>query len=576
MFASNDIIDKLPKRLLQFVKTQDYDAYSPIDHAVWRYVMQKNVRYLSTIAHESYLTGLRQTGISLEHIPSMYGMNRILKDIGWAAVAVDGLIPTEAFLEFQAYNVLVIAADIRQADDIEYTPSPDIIHESAGHSPIIANAEYAEFLRRIGAIGCRAIASAHDHALYAATRQLTNLKDANSADVGQIREAENAVNDLQNSVKTASELTKIRNLHWWSVEYGLIGDLRNPKIYGAGLLSSIGESAWCMSDKVEKLPYTIAAADYDFDYTKPQPQLFVTPHFAHLSLVLDEFSNTMAIRKGGLEGIQKLIESKHLGTIELSTGLQISGVFTDVITDASHKVAYIQTVGKTALSFHEKELVGHGTYAHPNGFGSPIGKLKGINLAIEDMSPRDLEAYNIYEGRTVRLDFEGDISVSGDVITGKRTLKGKILLISFKNCTVKHKDRVLFHPDWGIYDMAIGKKIVSAFSGAADENSFEIDTPISPALPKSAKSLAQINLENLYKSFDNCKKDATKYVDLPTVFEQLTTNYPNDWLLCLEMLRLLKSEKINTELQNKIVGHLTKIQLKTPKIAHLIEDGLTF
>jgi phenylalanine-4-hydroxylase len=48
-----------------------------------------------------------------------------------------------------------------------------------------------------------------------------------------------------------SEMAQIRNLHWWTVEYGLIGTLDNPKIYGAGLLSSIGESAWCMTDEVQ-------------------------------------------------------------------------------------------------------------------------------------------------------------------------------------------------------------------------------------------------------------------------------------------------------------------------------------
>lgn len=96
----------------------------------------------------------------------------------------------------------------------------------------------------------------------------------------------------------------IRNLHWWTVEYGLIGTLDDPKIYGAGLLSSIGESAWCMTDKVKKLPYDIKAAFQDFDITKPQPQLFVTPNFAHLSLVLEEFANTMALRAGGLNGIK--------------------------------------------------------------------------------------------------------------------------------------------------------------------------------------------------------------------------------------------------------------------------------
>ena len=80
------------------------------------------------LAHESYLEGLKKTGISANSIPSMYGMNRILQDIGWAAVAVDGFIPPQAFMEFQAYNVLVIASDIRQVNHIEYTPAPDIIH----------------------------------------------------------------------------------------------------------------------------------------------------------------------------------------------------------------------------------------------------------------------------------------------------------------------------------------------------------------------------------------------------------------------------------------------------------------
>ena len=70
--------------------------------------------FLSKVAHNSYLDGLEQTGISIDSIPNMYGMNRILKDIGWAAVAVDGFIPPNAFMEFQAYNVLVIASDISQ------------------------------------------------------------------------------------------------------------------------------------------------------------------------------------------------------------------------------------------------------------------------------------------------------------------------------------------------------------------------------------------------------------------------------------------------------------------------------
>jgi phenylalanine-4-hydroxylase len=68
-----------------------------------------------------------------------------------------------------------------------------------------------------------------------------------------------AVEDLQNNMGELSEMAQIRNLHWWTVEYGLIGTVESPKIYGAGLLSSIGESAYCMTDQVTKRPYDMAA-----------------------------------------------------------------------------------------------------------------------------------------------------------------------------------------------------------------------------------------------------------------------------------------------------------------------------
>ncbi|HNQ84064.1 MAG TPA: hypothetical protein PKM34_10505, partial [Bacteroidales bacterium] len=172
----NEILGKLPHHLMQLVIDQPYNSYTAQDHAVWRYVMRQNVRYLSKVAHGSYLDGLKRTGISIDSIPHMYGMNRILKEIGWAAVAVDGFIPPAAFMEFQAYNVLVIAADIRPIDQIEYTPAPDIIHEAAGHAPIIADPEYAEYLKLFGRIGSRAFASARDHEIYEAVRHLSILK----------------------------------------------------------------------------------------------------------------------------------------------------------------------------------------------------------------------------------------------------------------------------------------------------------------------------------------------------------------------------------------------------------------
>ncbi|WP_034923936.1 aromatic amino acid hydroxylase [Gillisia sp. CAL575] len=569
---SNAILDRLPAHLKQFIKPQDYTDYSAINQAVWRFVMRKNVQYLSNVAHKSYLEGLKQTGISIDHIPNMYGMNRILQEIGWAAVAVDGFIPPAAFMEFQAYNVLVIASDIRQIDHIEYTPAPDIIHEGAGHAPIIANPEYAEYLRRFGEIGCKAISNAKDYEMYEAIRHLSIIKEAENTPENEIKAAEAKVDYLQNNMGEPSEMAQIRNLHWWTVEYGLIGTVEEPKIYGAGLLSSIGESAWCMTEKVKKKTYSIEAAKQEFDITKPQPQLYVTPDFAHLSSVLEEFANSMALRRGGLEGINKLINSKILGTIELSTGLEISGDFIKVI-ESDNKPVYFQTTGKTALSYRGKELVGHSVNNHPEGFGSPIGLLKGINLAIEDMSPRDLKAYDIYEEKKISFEFEGNIKVIGTIVTGTRNLQGKIILIRLKDCTVTHGEESLFKPEWGHYDMAIGKVVISAFAGPADPLSFDLitHTPSSTTI-KSKKNQDKLELESLYEAVRNSREGKDTKFSLQATFDLVKKHHHNDWLLSIEIYELIFHQ--DPEFAREIKEHLNKLEVRRPDVAHLINSGL--
>ena len=574
---TNPLIDKLPPHLKQYMKPQNYDEYTPINQAVWRYVMRKNVDYLSKVAHRSYVEGLEKTGISIDEIPSMYGMNRILKDIGWAAVAVDGFIPPNAFMEFQAYKVLVIASDIRQLENIEYTPAPDIIHEGAGHAPIIASPDYAEYLRRFGEIGSKAISSAHDIEMYEAVRELSILKEAEGISEEKIIEVENRVENLQNKKVEDSEISLIRNLHWWTVEYGLVGTLEDPKIYGAGLLSSIGESEWCMKKEVKKLPYTVQAAYQSFDITKPQPQLYVTPDFAYLQEVLEEFANTMAVRKGGWRGLNKLIESKQLGTIELSTGLQISGVFNRMIKNEDNEVVFFQTVGKTALSFREKEVIGHGISTHPNGFSSPIGKLKGINLAIENMGPRDLQAYNFYDGKPIAFEFESGITVKGLNVTGIRNVKGELMLIQFVDCHVLYKDEVLFTPEMGAFDMAVGKEIVSAFAGAADDYSFEIDYHVSTTKTIQVEpSEKEKELNELYFSVSKIRQEqkiSSEENELKNIFNKVKENHNNDWLLPLELYELVS--EINLSFSEEILKHLNHIKTNRPKISKLIDNGLS-
>ena len=572
-FELNEVTQKLPKHLHKFVVQQPYEEYTPQNQAVWRYVMRTNVDYLPTVAHKSYLDGLKKTGISIEHIPHLEGMNRILKEIGWAAVSVDGFIPPNAFMEFQAYNVLVIASDIRTIHHIQYTPAPDIIHEAAGHAPIISNPEYAAYLRRFGEIGSKAISSSKDYEIYEAIRLLSILKEDPNTSEKAIADAQKKVEYLQNNMGELSEMAQIRNLHWWTVEYGLIGSLETPKIYGAGLLSSIGESALCMEDTVKKVAYSIEAASVNFDITKPQPQLFVTPNFAYLSLVLEEFANTMALRTGGLNGVQKLINSGAIGTIELTTGIQISGIFTRVIQHKNTKVAYFQTTGATALANRDKELIGHGITCHANGFGSPVGKLKGINLPIEDMSPRDLKAYGIYEDELMTLEFESGIIVKGKPITGTRDLRGKILIISLDHCTVTYQEEVLFRPDWGIYDMAIGEEVISAFAGPADTASFlDLGKVSEVKTHQISYSEKEQQLNSLYEEVKKMRDEKTSTnKKITEIFTQLKSQFPTDWLLNLELYEVALQN--NYLIKDAILEKL--IELKQHKnFRKLIEKGV--
>jgi len=571
---TNPVLERLPKHLLQYIKPQSYDDYTALDQAVWRYVMRKNIAHLPLLAHQSYLAGLEKTGISIDQIPSMYGMNRILQDIGWAAVAVDGFIPPQAFMEFQAYNVLVIASDIRQVNHIEYTSAPDIIHEAAGHAPIIANPDYAEYLRRFGEIGSKAISSALDYQMYEAARKLSVLKESKNPDQNAIDATEAHIQALQASDEVPSEMAQIRNLHWWSVEYGLIGTLEEPSIYGAGLLSSIGESTACLKAHVAKRPYTIEAADQGFDITKPQPHLYVTPNFAHLTEVLEEFADRMALRRGGYSGLSKALKSKQLATAELSTGLQVTGVFTHII-EQDRTVRYIQTTGPTVLSYQNKALVGHESSSHADGFGSPIGQLKGINLAIEDMSPKDLKQYNICEGQQVDLSFDGGVRVQGTIITGTRNLQGKIMLIKFKNCLVTLGAEVLFDPSWGIYDMAIGKKVRSVFAGPADPTSVDLAVTInhyeSHEGTGSSKYLALVGLYQ--KASDQIKARTLDLKVISDLRKALDKDHPSDWLLLLTLYEWAR-ESNSPAIAEQLAAALSTKAEQYPMSAHLIHDGL--
>ncbi|MFC2100573.1 aromatic amino acid hydroxylase [Bacteroidota bacterium] len=569
---TNEVIDKLPRHLMNLVIDQPYNEYTMQDHAVWRYVMRQNVNYLSGVAHKSYLNGLKKTGVSIDFIPHMYGMNRILKDIGWAAVAVDGFIPPSAFMEFQAYNVLVIAADIRPFDQIEYTPAPDIIHEAAGHAPIIADPEYAAYLRFFGEIGSKAFSSADDYNLYEAIRHISILKADPYTTQQKIEEAEAHLLFLEKTMGNPSEMSLIRNLHWWTVEYGLIGELDRPKIYGAGLLSSIGESYTALKNGVKKLPYTLDAINYNFDITTKQPQLFITPDFEQLNVVLNQFADTMALRTGGLKGINKAIDSKHTATIVYSSGLQLSGTFSNVI-EWNGSPAYISTNSPTSLCFQGKELTGHHKDYHANGFGAPVGKIKNTTKPLEDFTNHDLHNFGFNVNNKVIFEFDSGVIVEGKVKDFTRR-GDKLILISFYDCSVKYKQQVLFEPDWGIYDMAVGESIISAYSGPADPDAFGLTFPVpKEKTHKIVHDSKAKKLHENYKKVRNFREKGFQYEALKGFWKSIKTEYPEDWLLPMEILEIVTKQNVNDGFKAELTDYIKGLEKSHPEFKNLINNG---
>lgn len=572
---NNQQVAKLPKHLRQYIVEQHYEKYTPIDQAVWRYVMRQNYSYLKHVAFYPYIKGLQRAGLSIEYIPDLQSMNDNLGNIGWGAVTVDGFIPPAAFMEYQSYRVLVIAADIRQINHIEYTPAPDIIHESAGHAPIIADTDYNNYLSYFGSIGAKAMFSSKDFELYEAIRKLSILKEAHGVDEHEIIAAEKNLRYIADNMGEPSEMALLGRLHWWTVEYGLIGTLENPKIYGAALLSSIGESATCMNSNVEKIWYDINTINYQYDITKTQPQLFVTETFQNLIDVLEAFADTMAFRRGGAESILKAMECKNTSTAVYSSGLQVTGIFTDVGLDKADELTFIKTSGPSALAFAGKQLEGHGKDYHGDGFSSPVGKIKGIEKPLENHNNNELEFLGIIEGKPVELNFESGINLNG-VVKKIIVKEDKVILIAFENCTVKEDNgNILFMPEWGIYDMAVGEKVVSVFNGAADKDAYEEIVFVSKAETRKTEYNDQTRqLHQLYQQIRHIRETATGYEELPAIFNELKTKYRTDWLSVLEILEIVYHNQLDATFEKELRIYLEMKSATEQDHTKLINDGL--
>lgn len=575
------LTEQIPEHLVPYIAEQDPSAYTPVDQAAWRYILRVSRSYFAETAHEKYLKGLEETGISTDRIPLISEMDEKLRRFGWRAVAVSGFIPPAAFMEFQSLGVLPIACEMRTLEHLAYTPAPDIVHEAAGHAPIIADPAYAAYLRAYGEVARKAIFSSQDLALYEAIRDLSDIKEEPGSTAEQIDAAQKRLDEVVAHFTYSSEATYLARMNWWTVEYGLVGSLDHPRIYGAGLLSSVGESYHCLGKDVARVPFTLDCVNTSYDITRPQPQLFVTPDFPALERVLEEFSETMAFRCGGAEGLAKAKMAATVTTTVLDSGIQISGVLDHFRTDSQGRVAFLKFSGPCQLGFEDRELPGQDPSRHPDGFSAPVGKLKGLGRSPGRLSGVDLDKLGFAKGGRGRFEFESGIVLEGLLEGEPLRHGGEILFMSFRDCRITWGSEVLYQPEWGPFDLACGDQVASVFGGAADRAAYTRSVG-QGKIPKKIQKRALSNdgraLNELYSQVRKLREEkvvgSALEKELSRILSELDSNFPSDWLLRLEILELDQDRGLHSVFAAGAKKALEGLATESQEKRELISRGL--
>ena len=572
-------LDKLPAFLQEYCSEQDMNKYTARNHAVWRYIMRRALPFFRKHAVDVYEDGLTKTGLPLDRVPNIDYMDKVLQDMGWGAVPVCGFIPPWAFLEFQARKILPIATDIRSADHIGYTPAPDIVHEAAGHAPILPDVGYAKYLEKYGQLCTKAIYSQDDTRIFEAIRYLSDIKEKPESSTEDIERAENNLKDAVSKYTYVSEQTRVARMSWWTNEYGLVGSLKDPKIYGAGLLSSVTESKNIYTANVKKVRLSIDCINQGYDITKPQPQLFVAEDMQHLISVLGKLDETLAYRKGGTYAVDLGKESGAITTTVLDSGLEISGILTESEADKD-SIEFLKWSGPVQLCLNGSQLKDQGVERHPEGFSTPLGRLASFpEKSVSQMTKTEWERAGLKKG-PCELEFSTGFILKAELLEVVENPKtGLPIYGTFTNCLLTKNGKTYYHPDWGLFDMPFGESVSSVYGGPSDRINYgyselsEITTVPGRETPFTTEELT---LFKGYQRLRDLRDSGMTEKELMTLAETGIRDYPNEWLYLLEIyeagrdhLRLAKETPWLTQLFQHI-SSLTKQQDQ----ADLISVGL--
>ena len=224
-----------------YTMDQPYGRYTSVDHGVWRKLFERQGALLKGRACDEFLAGLAGLGATRDSIPHFGKLtDALMKATGWQIVAVPGLIPDDAFFTHLANRRFPVTVWLRRPEEFDYIVEPDVFHDFFGHVPLLFDRVYADHLYEYGKGGLKAM-------------RLDAVK-------------------------------MLARLYWFTIEFGLMKTPAGVRAYGAGLLSSGGELAYCVDDpRPERLPFDlerIMRTEYQID--RYQERYFVIDSFEHL------------------------------------------------------------------------------------------------------------------------------------------------------------------------------------------------------------------------------------------------------------------------------------------------------
>lgn len=243
---------------------QAYHKYTSEDYEVWKLLYERQMNQLTGLAEHAYLDGIRAIGFQPNVIPRFTQVNEVLMEYtGWSLEVVKGLIDNKLFFELLQNKRFPASTWFRKKSELDYLEEPDMFHDVFGHVPLLTNNDFVNFLQGLSEIALR------------------HIED-----------------------EWVIEL--ISRLYWYTVEFGLINTQEGLRIYGAGILSSSGESVYSLYDKRPKR--------YPFDVAHIMSFPYIKDHFQEQYFVIDSYRQLYDSVGDIEEGIQKVTwEQKRKG-----------------------------------------------------------------------------------------------------------------------------------------------------------------------------------------------------------------------------------------------------------------------